>query len=165
MVEDGKVAGVNTSAGDIQTDYVVNCAGMWARDVGRMAGVNVPLHAAEHYYAVTEKLDDLPLDLPVMRDYDKCAYYKQDAGSLLVGQFEPNAVAWGQNGIPEDFCFDEIDGHFDEQMMPVLEQAMQRVPMLQDVGWRKFFCGPESFTPDDQFHIGEAPEEIGRAHV
>ena len=158
MVEDGKVTGVNTEQGDIQADYVVNCAGMWARDVGRMAGINVPLHAAEHYYAVTEKLDDLPLDLPVMRDHDKCAYYKQDAGSLLVGQFEPNAIPWGQSGIPDDFCFDEIDGHFDEQMMPVLEHAMERVPMLQNVGWRKFFCGPESFTPDDQFHIGEAPE-------
>ncbi len=158
MQENGKVAGVTTSQGDIQSGVVINCAGMWAREVGRMAGVNVPLHAAEHYYAVTEKLDDLPLDLPVMRDHDQCAYYKQDAGSLLVGQFEPNAVPWGQHGIPEDFCFDEIDGHFEEQLMPVLEAAMERVPMLQDVGWRKFFCGPESFTPDDQFHLGEAPE-------
>ena len=176
MRANGKVTGVHTAqgdivgdiVGDIEADYVVNCAGMWAREVGRMAGVNVPLHAAEHYYAVTEKLDDLPLDLPVMRDHDKCAYYKQDAGSLLVGQFEPHAVPWGHHlngsnvngsgGIPEDFCFDEIDGHFDEQMMPVLEHAMARVPMLQHVGWRKFFCGPESFTPDDQFHIGEAPE-------
>ena len=158
MQENGKVAGVTTSQGDIQSEIVINCAGMWAREVGRMAGVNVPLHAAEHYYAVTEKLDDLPLDLPVMRDHDQCAYYKQDAGSLLVGQFEPNAVPWGQHGIPEDFCFDEIDGHFEEQLMPVLEATMERVPMLQDVGWRKFFCGPESFTPDDQFHLGEAPE-------
>ncbi len=158
VVENGRVCGVNTNQGDIQSEFVVNCAGMWAREVGRMAGVNIPLHAAEHYYAVTEKLDHLPLDLPVMRDHDNCAYYKQDAGSLLVGQFEPNAVPWGQNGIPDDFSFDEIDGHFDEQMMPVLESAMARVPMLQQVGWRKFFCGPESFTPDDQFHIGEAPE-------
>lgn len=158
VVENGRVCGVNTRHGDIQSEFVVNCAGMWAREVGRMAGVNIPLHAAEHYYAVTEKLDSLPLDLPVMRDHDNCSYYKQDAGSLLVGQFEPNAKPWGQNGIPEDFSFDEIDGHFDEQMMPVLEKAMERVPMLQQVGWRKFFCGPESFTPDDQFHIGEAPE-------
>lgn len=161
--EHGKVAGVHTSLGDIEAEYVVNCAGLWAREVGRMAGVNVPLHAAEHYYALTEKLDDLPLDLPVMRDHDKCVYYKQDAGSLLVGQFEPNAVPWGHRvgggaGIPEDFCFDEIEGHFDEQMMPWLEHAMVRVPMLQHVGWRKFFCGPESFTADDQYHIGEAPE-------
>lgn len=157
-VEKGTIKAVNTDQGEIETRYVVNCAGMWAREVGRMAGVNVPLHAAEHYYAVTEKLEELPPDLPVLRDHDKCAYYKQDAGSLLVGQFEPNAVPWGQGGIPEDFCFDEIDGHFDEQMMPVLEEAMARVPLLQEAGWRKFFCGPESFTPDDQFHIGEAPE-------
>lgn len=168
-VEAGAVTGVTAVRGEgttghaivpieIETDYVVNCAGMWARAVGRMAGVNVPLHAAEHYYAVTEKLDDLPADLPVLRDHDGCAYYKQDAGSLLVGQFERTARAWGQDGIAEDFCFDEIDGHFDEQMMPVLEQAMLRVPRLQTAGWRKFFCGPESFTPDDQFHLGEAPE-------
>jgi 4-methylaminobutanoate oxidase (formaldehyde-forming) len=154
----GKVTGVVTDQGEIESGFVVNCAGLWARDLGRLAGVNIPLHACEHYYAVTEKLDDLPLDLPVMRDHDNCAYYKQDAGSLLVGQFEPRAIAWGQNGIPDDFSFDEIEGHFDEQMMPVLEKAMERVPMLQNVGWRKFFCGPESFTPDDQFHMGEAPE-------
>ena len=78
--------------------------------------------------------------------------------ALLVGAFEPNAVAWGQKGIAADFCFDEIEGHMEEQLMPVLEDAMERVPMLQETGWRKFFCGPESFTPDDQFHIGEAPE-------
>jgi len=143
---------------EIAADYIVNCAGMWARAVGRLAGVNVPLHACEHYYAVTEKLNDLPADLPVMRDHDRCAYYKPEAGGLLVGVFEPKARPWGQDGIPADFCFDEIDGHLDEQLMPVLEDAMQRVPLLQTIGWRKFFCGPESFTPDDQFHIGEAPE-------
>lgn len=158
----GKVTGVVAEQDgariEIKTDYVVNCGGMWARGIGRMAGVNVPLHACEHYYAVTEKLADLPADLPVMRDHDRCAYYKPEAGGLLVGAFEPDARPWGQDGIPADFCFDEIDGHFDEQLMPVLEDAMQRVPLLQTVGWRKFFCGPESFTPDDQFHIGEAPE-------
>jgi glycine cleavage system aminomethyltransferase T len=131
---------------------------MWARNLGKQSGVNIPLHACEHYYAVTEKLDGLPDDLPVMRDHDRCAYYKQDAGSLLVGAFEKNALAWGQNGIPKDFSFDELEGHMEEQLMPVLEDAMARVPMLQETGWRKFFCGPESFTPDDQFHIGEAPE-------
>ncbi|MEM7562377.1 MAG: FAD-binding oxidoreductase, partial [Pseudomonadota bacterium] len=153
----GKVTGVVTEQGSIEADYVVNCGGLWGRNLGRMVGVNIPLHACEHYYAVTEKLDDLPLDLPVMRDHDKCAYYKPDAGSLLVGAFEPNAVPWGHEGVPKDFCFDEIEGHFEQQMMPVLEDAMARVPMLQNVGWRKFFCGPESFTPDDQFHMGECP--------
>ena len=154
----GRVTGVVTDQGEIRADFVVNCAGLWGREVGRMAGVNVPLHACEHYYAHTEKLDDLPSNLPVMRDHDKCAYYREDAGSLLVGAFEPNAVPWGQRGIPLDFAFEELEGHMDEQFMPVLEDAMHRVPMLQDVGWRSFFCGPESFTPDDQFHMGEAPE-------
>ncbi len=154
----GRVTGVITDQGEIQADYVVNCGGLWGREIGQMAGVNVPLHACEHYYAHTEKLDDLPANLPVMRDHDKCAYYREDAGSLLIGAFEPNAVSWGQHGIPLDFAFEELEGHMDEQFMPVLEAAMYRVPMLQDVGWRSFFCGPESFTPDDQFHMGEAPE-------
>ncbi len=154
----GKVTGVETEMGNIQADFVVNCGGLWGREIGRMAGVSVPLHACEHYYALTEKLDDLPSDLPVMRDHDRCAYYREDAGSIMVGAFEANAVPWGQNGIPQDFAFEELEGHMDEQFMPVLEHAMERVPMLQDVGWRKFFCGPESFTPDDQFHMGEAPE-------
>lgn len=154
----GRVTGVITDQGEIKADYVVNCGGLWGREIGRMAGVNVPLHACEHYYAHTEKLDDLPSDLPVMRDHDKCAYYREDAGSLLIGAFEPNAIPWGQDGVPLDFAFEELEGHLDEQFMPVLENAMYRVPMLQDVGWRSFFCGPESFTPDDQFHMGEAPE-------
>ena len=157
----GHVSGVVTDQGEIAADFVVNCGGLWGREIGRMAGVSVPLHACEHYYAVTEKLEGLPHNLPVMRDYDRCAYYREDAGSLMVGAFEPNAVPWGQRGIPDDFSFEEIEGHMDEQFMPVLEHAMQRVPMLQECGWRKFFCGPESFTPDDQFHMGEAPELKG----
>jgi glycine cleavage system aminomethyltransferase T/glycine/D-amino acid oxidase-like deaminating enzyme len=154
----GRVTGVMTDQGEIKADYVVNCGGLWGREIGQMAGVNVPLHACEHYYAHTEKLPDLPSDLPVMRDHDNCAYYREDAGSLLIGAFEPNAIPWGQNGVPLDFAFEELEGHLDDQFMPVLEQAMYRVPMLQECGWRSFFCGPESFTPDDQFHMGEAPE-------
>lgn len=153
-----RVRGVATDRGDIQAEFVVNAAGLWSRDLGRLAGVNVPLYACEHYYAHTEKLEDLPADLPVMRDHDKCAYYREDAGSLLVGAFEPHARPLPMASIPEDFCFDELPGHAEEQLMPVLEDAMVRVPMLQEVGWRSFFCGPESFTPDDQFHVGEAPE-------
>ncbi len=158
LIRDGRVTGVVTDQGVIETDVVVNCAGLWARELAKKSRVNIPLHACEHYYAVTEKLPDLPADLPVMRDHDRCAYYKQDAGSLLVGAFERKAVPWGQNGVPADFSFDELEGHMEEQLMPVLEDAMQRVPRLQEVGWRTFFCGPESFTPDDQFHIGEVPE-------
>ena len=157
-IDANRVTGVETDCGNIETDFVVNCGGMWARALGRLAGVNVPLHACEHYYAHTEKLADLAPDLPVMRDHDKSAYYREDAGSLLVGAFEKKARPWGMHGIPDDFCFDELPGHVEDQLMPVLEDAMQRVPMLQNVGWRSFFCGPESFTPDDQFHLGEAPE-------
>jgi len=153
----GKVSGVETDQGSIAADYVVNCAGMWGRELGRMAGVNIPLHACEHYYAHTEKLE-LPDNLPVLRDHDICSYIREDAGSLLVGAFEPKARPWGMDGIPADFCFDELPGHMEDQLMPVLEDVMQRIPMLQNVGWRSFFCGPESFTPDDQFHLGEAPE-------
>lgn len=155
---DGRVTGVVTDQGEIRADFVVNCGGLWGREIGRMAGVSVPLHACEHYYAHTEKLDGLPANLPVLRDHDNCAYYREDAGSLLVGAFEPNAVPWGQNGVPDDFAFGQLEGHLDEQFMPVLEKAMGRVPMLAECGWRSFFCGPESFTPDDQFHMGEAPE-------
>ena len=157
LQSNGRVSGVVTDQGEIKADYVVNCAGLWSRQVGRLAGVNVPLHACEHYYAHTEKLD-LPANLPVFRDHDICTYIREDAGSLLVGAFEEKARPWGMAGIPEDFSFDELPGHMEDQLMPVLENAMERIPMLQDVGWRSFFCGPESFTPDDQFHLGEAPE-------
>jgi 4-methylaminobutanoate oxidase (formaldehyde-forming) len=125
-------------------------------DGGKVRGV-----ACEHYYAITEKHDDISADLPVLRDHDKCVYIKEDAGGLLVGAFEKNARRWGQDGIPADFCFDELPGHMEEQLMPVLEDAMERVPMLADMGWRQFFCGPESFTPDDQFHVGQVPNVQG----
>ena len=155
---DGRVTGVETDQGDIACEFVVCASGLWSRHLGRLAGVNIPLYACEHYYAHTEKLDDLPPDLPVMRDQDKCAYYREDAGSLLVGGFEPRARPIRLDQIPGDFCFDELPGHMEDQLMPVLEDAMERVPMLKEVGWRSFFCGPESFTHDDQFHVGEAPE-------
>ena len=156
--ENGKITGVKTDAGDIKADFVAVCGGMWSRDLGKSIGVNIPLYACEHYYALTEKQDDIPPTLPVLRDHDKCAYYKEDAGSLLVGGFEKKAIAYDISKLPQDFSFDEIEGHVEEQLLPVLEDAMERVPFLQNVGWRKFFCGPESFTPDDQFHIGESPE-------
>ena len=160
-IQNHKVKGVMTDQGRIETDFIVNCGGMWARELGKLSGVNIPLHACEHYYAVTEKHESVTTDLPVLRDHDKCIYIKEDAGGLLVGAFEKKARAWGQQGIPEDFSFDELPGHVEEQLMPVLEDAMIRVPMLQDVGWRSFFCGPESFTPDDQFHVGLSPEVQG----
>ncbi len=155
---EGRVTGVETTAGEIACEYVVCAAGLWSRHLGRLAGVTIPLHACEHYYAHTEKLEDLPKDLPVLRDQDRCAYYREDAGSLLVGAFEPVARPVRLDAIPADFCFDQIPGHMEDQLIPVLEDAMERVPLLREVGWRSFFCGPESFTHDDQFHVGEAPE-------
>ncbi len=153
----GRVTGVGTERGDMEADYVVLCAGMWTRDLAASIGVNVPLHACEHYYALFESVAGLDEDLPVIRDYDACTYYKHDAGKLLVGAFEPRARPWGMDGIPEDFCFDEIAGDFDH-FEPVLRDAMARVPALEAAGIQKFFCGPESFTPDVRYHLGQAPE-------
>ncbi|MEQ9489795.1 MAG: FAD-dependent oxidoreductase [Alphaproteobacteria bacterium] len=153
----GKVTGVSTDQGDIKADFVVNCAGLWARDVGLMAGVSVPLHACEHYYVLTDPIDGLPGNLPVLRDQGGCAYYKEDAGKILLGAFEPNAIPMDMSAITDDFSFDELPGDMDH-FMPVLEGAMERLPILQEAGIRKFFCGPESFTSDDRYHMGEAPE-------
>jgi 4-methylaminobutanoate oxidase (formaldehyde-forming) len=151
-----KVTGVSTPGGDIAADYVVICGGMWSRDLAASIGVNVPLHACEHYYALFESVEGLDPNMPVLRDYDACTYYKYDAGKLLVGAFEPSAKPWGMDGIAEDFCFDERAGDFDH-FEPVLYDAMERIPALQDAGIQKFFCGPESFTPDVRYHLGEAP--------
>jgi heterotetrameric sarcosine oxidase gamma subunit len=156
----GRVAGVETERGPVACEVVVNCGGMWARELGRMAGVNVPLHACEHFYVLTEPVEGLPRDLPVLRDADGCLYVKEDAGKLLVGAFEPVAKPWGMAGIPEDFAFTELPEDWDH-FMPFLEDAMRRLPVLESVGIRKFFCGPESFTPDDRYLLGEAPEVAG----
>jgi len=154
--EDGRITGVVTDQGDIQSEIVVNCGGMWAREVGLMAGANVPLHACEHYYALTSPLKGLG-DMPTVRVPDESAYYKEDAGKILIGLFEPHAKPWGQNGIPEDFCFDQIPDDLDH-MMPYLELAMSRLPAMEKLGLETFFNGPESFTPDDSFQMGECPE-------
>ncbi|HUN46592.1 MAG TPA: FAD-dependent oxidoreductase [Stellaceae bacterium] len=153
----GAAVGVSTPKGEISCDIVVNCAGMWARELAASVGVTVPLHAAEHFYVVTEPIAKLPSNLPVLRDPDSRAYFKEDAGKLLVGWFEPVAKPWGETGIPESFCFDQLPediGHIE----PLLERAMQRVPVLADTGIQLFFNGPESFTPDDRYLLGEAPE-------
>lgn len=156
----GRVTGVSTDHGDIQADFVVNCAGMWGREFGAMAGVHVPLHACEHYYVVTEPMAGATPNLPVLRDPDHCAYYKEDAGKILLGTFEAVAKPWGMDGIAEDFCFDEIPPDMDH-FMPILERAINRMPALENTGIRTWFCGPESFTPDDRYHLGEAPELKG----
>ena len=143
-------------SGEIEAEHVVNCAGMWGREVGRMAGVNVPLHACEHFYIVTEPIAELS-QMPVLRVPDECAYYKEDAGKYLLGAFEPNAKPWGMNGISEDFCFDQLPEDFDH-FEPILERAVSRLPMLAEAGIHTFFNGPESFTPDDAYNLGQSLE-------
>lgn len=144
------------ATGHIACDQIVNCAGMWGRDVGRMAGVNVPLHACEHFYIVTEAIKGLG-QMPVLRVPDECAYYKEDAGKILLGAFEPVSKPWGMDGISERFEFDQLPDDF-EHFEPILEAACNRMPMLAETGIHTFFNGPESFTPDDAYHLGLAPE-------
>jgi glycine cleavage system T protein len=156
LTKNGRALGVTTEAGDVSAEIIVNCAGLWGREVGKMAGVDVPLHACEHFYIVTESMN-VPSTLPVMRDMDACAYYKEDAGKLLVGAFEPKAKPWAVDGIPEDFCFTELPEDFDH-FEPVLQGAIHRVPRLADTGIRKFFNGPESFTTDQRYLLGPSLE-------
>lgn len=151
-----RVTGVGTDSGDIRAEYVVNCAGMWAHAIGRMCGVHVPLHAAEHFYIVTDDMAGISLELPTLRDFDGYTYYKPESGRLLVGAFEPNAKPWGMDGIPDDFSFGQLPEDW-EHFEPVMNQALNRIPSLADVGIQLFFNGPESFTPDDRYLLGEAP--------
>ncbi|MEQ1942875.1 FAD-dependent oxidoreductase [Mesorhizobium sp. VNQ89] len=161
--QDGRVTGVSWAQGDeqgtIEADIVINCAGMWARDLGAMSGVNIPLHACEHFYLITEPIAGLSR-LPVLRVPDECAYYKEDAGKMMLGAFEPVAKPWGMDGIREDFCFDQLPEDMDH-FAPILEMGVNRMPMLETAGIHTFFNGPESFTPDDRYYLGEAPELSG----
>ena len=157
LVENGKAVGVRTEFGTIRADMVVNCAGMWAHELGAKAGTTVPLHAAEHFYIVTEPMEGLHSNLPVLRDPDGCAYFKEDAGKLLVGWFEPVAKPWGMQGIPETFSFESLPDDL-EHIEPLLAAAMHRTPALEKTGINLFFNGPESFTPDDRYLLGETPE-------
>jgi glycine cleavage system aminomethyltransferase T/glycine/D-amino acid oxidase-like deaminating enzyme len=153
----GRVTGVETDQGDIKAEYVVNCAGMWAREIGKMAGVNVPLHASEHYYLITEPIEGLNAEVPIVEDPSRYAYYREETGGLMIGLFEPVAGPWGMKGIPPSFSFGEIQPDWD-RLMPYLENAMGRIPVSKNAGVHKFFCGPESFTPDMGPLMGEAPE-------
>ena len=157
LVEQGRAVGVATPQGEVRANTVVLAGGMWSRELGAALGVNVPLHPCEHFYIVTEPIDGLPANLPVLRVPDECAYAKGEAGKILLGGFEPVAKPWGMAGIPDDFAFETLPedmAHFE----PILEAAMRRIPLLQDTGIRTFFNGPESFTPDDRYLLGEAPE-------
>ena len=157
--KDGRVSGVATEYGDIHSEYVVNCAGMWARQVGRLAGVSIPLHAAEHFYVVTEPVAGLASGLPTLRDPGSATYFKEEVGCVLAGFFEAQAKPWGRGGaaIPQDFAFGTFSEDWDH-LEDVFNQAMHRLPALETAGIKLFLNGPESFTPDDRYHLGEAPE-------
>ena len=157
LTKNCRAVGVETAEGRIDADHVVIASGMWSRKLGLQAGVDIPLQACEHFYIVTDPFPGLDPNLPVLRDPDNCAYYKEDAGKLLLGAFEPNAKPWAVDGIPDDFEFGELPDDF-EHFAPILEAAMQRLPALQSVGIRKFFNGPESFTPDVRYLLGETPD-------
>jgi sarcosine dehydrogenase len=151
------VSGVSTSAGDIDCEVVVNCAGLWARELGRLAGVTVPLHPVEHMYIVTGPMDGVTRDLPVMRDHDGHVYFKEEVGGLLMGGFEPVAKPWLTRDIPEDFVFTLLKEDWD-QFEVLMTNAVIRVPALETAEMRRLINGPESFTPDNYFILGEAPE-------
>ena len=157
IVQQGRAIGVRMAEHEIRAEFVVNCAGMWAHGLGGGVDATIPLHAAEHFYIVTDAVPDLPRHLPVLRDADACTYIKEDAGKLLVGWFESKAKPWGMDGIPESFSFDSLPDDL-EHIEPLLEAAAKRVPALSRAGIQLFFNGPESFTPDNRYLLGETPE-------
>tara|TARA_B100000427_G_scaffold323017_1_gene325848 strand:+ start:1253 stop:3694 length:2442 start_codon:yes stop_codon:yes gene_type:complete len=159
LVKNKKICGVETDKRKIACDYVVLATGMWSRQIGEDIGVSVPLYPNEHFYIITEPIKDLPKNLPVLRDYNSCLYLKEDAGKMLVGIFEPNAKqAFVDKGkVPDNFSFGEFPDDFDH-FEPYLAKSFHRLPMLVNAGIRKFFSGPESFTPDTQYLLGETPE-------
>jgi len=154
--KDGRVTGVQTTQGPIKAEIVVNCGGQWARQLGRSVGVTVPLYSCEHMYIVTEKMENVPRDLPVMRDPDGYIYFKEEVGGLLMGGFEPVAKPWNKDVIPDDFEFGMLPDDWD-QFQILMDNALIRVPSLDKVGIKTFMNGPESFTPDLNYILGEAP--------
>jgi len=158
LVKNGTAVGVKLSTDEtIKAENVVICCGMWSRQIGAAAGINLPLQAAEHYYLITEKIEGIRKDMPILEDPSTYTYYREEVGGMMLGLFEPEAATWKLNHIPEDFSFGEIEPDWD-RMIPHLEKAYSRVPSVIDIGVRKFFCGPESFTPDLGPLVGETPE-------
>ncbi len=153
----GRATGVVTDHGTIQAEVVVNCGGQWARDIGRMAGVRVPLVSVQHQYVITETLPGVPRELPTLRDPDRLIYFKEEVGGLVFGGYEPNPIPWAVEGIPDGFVFQLLPNDFDH-FEPLMEQALARVPALAEAGIKQMINGPESFTPDGNFILGEAPE-------
>jgi heterotetrameric sarcosine oxidase gamma subunit len=158
LTQGGRVTGVRTDVGDIEAEVVVNCAGQWAKQVGAMAGVNVPLHSAEHFYVVSEHIEGVHPDLPILRDPDGYTYFKEEVGGMVIGGFEPEAKPWvSPDKIPYPFEFQLLDEDW-EHFEVLMNSALLRIPALEVTGIKKFYNGPESFTPDNQFILGEAPE-------
>jgi 4-methylaminobutanoate oxidase (formaldehyde-forming) len=159
LVRNNKIAGVETDQGKIDCEYIVLASGMWSRQIASDVDVSIPLYPVEHFYVITEPINDINKALPVLRDYNHCLYIKEEAGKLLVGIFEPNAkpAFMETNRVPDDFSFGEFPEDF-EHFEPYLMHAIKRIPILEQTGIRKFFSGPESFTPDTNYLLGEAPE-------
>ncbi|WP_417408198.1 GcvT family protein [Hoeflea sp.] len=156
-MKDGRILAVKTNKGDIACEKVVNCAGQWARQIGVMAGINVPLQPVKHQYVITEKIDGLSSDAPTIRDPDRRTYFKEEVGGLSFGGYEPNPQGWTTGDVPNEFefqLFDDDYDHFEQHML----QAIERVPALGNVGVKQMINGPESFTPDGNFILGAAPE-------
>ena len=159
LIKNGRVHGVRVNGQNIECEFVVLATGMWSRQIGEEIGVSIPLYPAEHFYVITEPVENLSPTLPVVRDFDSSVYFKEDAGKLLIGIFEGKSIpAFNKtNKVPEDFSFGEFPENF-EHFEPYLEKSMKRFPILGKVGIRKFFSGPESFTPDTNSLLGEVPE-------
>ncbi len=158
LARDGRVTGVRTDTGDVEAEIVVNCAGQWAKHVGAMAGVNVPLHSAEHFYVVTDDIAGVHPDLPILRDPDGYTYFKEEVGGLVIGGFEPEAKPWvSPDDIPYPFEYQLLEEDWDHFEI-LMNNALLRIPALEVTGIKKFYNGPESFTPDNQFILGESPE-------
>jgi len=156
-IDKGKICAVHTSAGRIACEKIVLCAGQWSRDFAQRFGVNVPLVSMQHQYLVTEPIAGMPKNLPTLRDPDLLTYYKEEVGGLVMGGYEPNPVPWAKNGIPQGFHYSLLDPDFDH-FEQIMENALARVPALETAGVKTLINGPESFTPDGNFIIGEAPE-------
>ena len=158
--EGGRVTGVRTDAGEVEAEIVVNCAGQWAKQIGALAGVNVPLHSAEHFYVVTEPIAGVHANLPILRDPDGYTYFKEEVGGLVIGGFEPKAKPWvSPDAIPYPFEFQLLEEDW-EHFQVLMDSALLRIPVLEETGLKKLYNGPESFTPDNQFILGEAPEVV-----
>jgi len=156
-LDKGVIKGVETSQGYVACGVVIACCGQWTRDFAKSVAVTVPLVSVEHQYLVMDQIAGMPSDLPTLRDPDRLTYYKEEVGGLVMGGYEPNLIMWAENSIPKGFHYTLLDSNFD-QFEPLIKLALGRVPALETAGIKTLTNGPESFTPDGNFILGEAPE-------